>query len=187
MTTSPGNDRRLRIATSVFDLIESEVRPFLRSGGHLCSRGSAGYLSRLRQMLGGLDVGYRVTFATSDAMRLPINERVVEHVIPIKRIVIEIVDPDQADPRSNNHRAPIADGPTTSPEHLLRILDTLTQKCWVTKDEHDRLNRAGASFQRDAPEGDRWARYRKAGVAPLPLVGEATTPFETDGETDKLT
>ncbi len=151
------------------------------------SKGSAGYPSRLRQMLSGLDDGYRVTFATSDALRLPVSERVVEHVIPIKRIVIEIVDPYQADPRSNSHRGPIADGPATSPEHLLRILDTLTQKCWVTKDEHDLLNRAGASFQWDAPEGDGWARYRRARVAPVPLAGEATTPFGTDGHRNKLT
>jgi len=97
-------------------------------------------------------------------MQLPRRQRVVEHVIPMKRIVIEIVDPRQADPRSNTRNDPIAGGPATSPEHLISIYDRLLQKCWVTREEHDRLNRAGASLQWDAPDGDGWARYRRAEV-----------------------
>lgn len=102
-------------------------------------------------------------------MRLDLVERVVEHVVPMKRIVIEIVDPGQADPRSNSASRAIADGPATSPEHLIRIFDELLVKCWVTKEEHNLLNRTGRSFQWDAPGGDGWARYRAAGVVARPL------------------
>lgn len=165
MNYSSGDERRIRVAIEAFGLIQSEVRPFLASGGRLWSKGSGGYPSRLRQVLRGLDRGHEVTYATQDAMQLQRNHRVVEHVIPIKRIIIEIVDPSQADPRSNTHKAPIAGGPATSPEHLISIFDRLLQKCWVTQDEHDRLNRAGRSLQWDAPDGDGWARYRRSGVA----------------------
>lgn len=115
-------------------------------------------------MLGALDRSHEVKHATIASMRLETDQRIVEHVIPIKRIVIEIVDPSQADPRSNTRTAPIAGGPARSPEHLLALFDSLLEKCWVTPDEHDRLNRAGRSFQWDAPDGDGWARYRMAGV-----------------------
>lgn len=165
MSGSRDDERRLRVAVQAFDLIQSEVRPLLASGGRLWSKGSAAYPSRLRQMLRGLDVAHEVTFATQDAMQLPRHQRVVEHVIPVKRIIVEIVDPRQADPRSNTHDAPIAGGPATSPEHLISIFDRLLQKCWVTPEEHDRLNRAGRSLQWDAPDGDGWTRYRRAGVA----------------------
>lgn len=164
MNSSSGDDRRLRVAVQAFDLIQSEARPFLAAGGRLWSKGSGRYPSRLRQILRGLDKDHEVTYATQDAMQLPRNQRVVEHVIPIKRIIIEIVDPRQADPRSNTHQEPIAGGPATSPEHLISIFDRLLQKCWVTQDEHDRLNRAGRSLQWDAPDGDGWARYRLSGV-----------------------
>lgn len=170
MDTSRADERRARAAIAAFDLIETEVRPHLAAGGRLWSKGSAGYPSRLRQMLGTLDKGHAVTFATRGAMQLPPAERVVEHVIPFKRIIVEIVDPSQADPRSNTHLEPIAGGPATSPEHLLSIFDQLLQKCWVTKDEHDRLNRAGRSLQWDAPDGDGWSRYRLADVVAYPLA-----------------
>jgi hypothetical protein len=155
---------RLRIATGAFEFIECEVRPFLVEGGRLWSKGSRGYPRQLRQMLLGLDNSHVVTFATPDATRLDELQRRVEHVIPMKRIVIEIVDPGQADPRSNTSFDPIAGGPAISPEHLISIFDQLLVKCWVTPDEHDRLNRAGRSLQWDAPNGDGWARYRLAGV-----------------------
>ncbi|MGZ0712319.1 hypothetical protein ACWPKO_28680 (plasmid) [Coraliomargarita sp. W4R53] len=164
MRSSLDDERRMRIATETFDLIQAEVRPFLATGGRLWSKGSSGYPSRLRQMLNGLDSAHVVTFGTRDAMQLAQRQRVVEHVIPMKRIVIEIVDPSQADPRSNTRNAPIADGPATSPEHLITIFDRLLEKCWVTAEEHDRLNRAGRSFQWDAPDGDGWSRYRAAEV-----------------------
>lgn len=170
MTRSSVDERRLRIATEVHDLVDSEVRPHLAVGGNLWTKGSRGYPSRLRHMLRGLDDVHDVRFATHDAMQLDLAERVVEHVIPFKRIIVEIVDPSQADPRSNTLQEPIAGGPATSPEHLLPIFDKLVQKCWVTKDEHDRLNRAGRSFQWDAPDGDGWARYRLAGVVAYPLA-----------------
>lgn len=139
------DERRLRIAGDAYNFIESEVRPFLAAGGRLWSKGSQGYPRQLRQRLNGLDAAHQVTFATQDAMRLDRSERVVEHVVPMKRIAIELVDPRQADPRSNTTAEPIAGGPASSSEHLLLIFDQLLVKCWVTAAEHDRLNRAGPS------------------------------------------
>lgn len=170
MTTPPDDDRRIRAAIAAFDLIEMEVRPHLATGGNLWTKGSGGYPRRLRWMLRTLDDSHAVTFGTRDAMQLVPNERVIEHVIPFKRIIVEIVDPSQADPRSNTHQEPIAGGPATSPEHLLSIFDQLLEKCWVTKEEHDRLNRAGRSLQWDAPDGDGWARYRLADVVAYPVA-----------------
>lgn len=163
------DDYRLSLATQAFDLVEQEVRPFIAAGGHLWTKGSQGYPTRVRKLLEKLDVDCSVTHATADAMLLPEGTRIVEHVLPMKRIVIEIVDPAQADPRSNTHTDPIADGPATSPEHLLSIFDRLLEKCWVTKEEHDRLNRAGRSLQWDAPNGNGWLRYERAGVVPRRL------------------
>ncbi|WP_101847489.1 hypothetical protein [Zhihengliuella sp. ISTPL4] len=170
MNKSRPDGRRGRAARAAFELIETEVRPHLAAGGNLWTKGSGGYPRQLRQMLRVLDHGHRVTFATRDAMGLAPAERVIEHVIPFKRIIVEIVDPSQADPRSNTHQEPIAGGPATSPEHLLSIFDQLMRKCWVSKDEHDRLNRAGRSLQWDAPDGDGWARYRLADVVAYPLT-----------------
>lgn len=164
MSSLSDADRRLPIANEAFAFIEAEVRPFLAGGGRLWSKGSRGYPRRLRDILEKLDSAKSVTFATHDAMQLQRNQRRVEHVVPMKRIMIEIVDPREADPRSNSSTEPIAGGPATSPEHLLSIFDRLVEKCWVTADEHDRLNRAGRSFQWDAPNGDGWSRYRAAGV-----------------------
>lgn len=48
-------DRRLRIANLAYDLIESEVRPFLATGGRLWTKGSGGYPSRIRQLLRGVE------------------------------------------------------------------------------------------------------------------------------------
>ncbi len=91
-------------------------------------------------------------------------------MVPMKRIVVEIVDPSQADPRSNSVADPLAGDPAISPEHLIVIFDRLLVKSWVTADEHDRLNRTGPSFQWDAPGGDGWVRYRQAGVAAYRLT-----------------
>ena len=170
MRTPIEYDARLRIATEVFDFIEREVRPFLAAGGRLWSKGSRGYPSQLRQMLLRLDKAHVVTFATHDAMLLDSNQRQIEHVVPIKRIVIEIVDPGQADPRSNSRFDVIAGGPAMSPEDLISVFDRLLVKCWVTADEHDRLNRAGRSLQWDAPDGDGWSRYRLAAVTAYQLT-----------------
>ena len=176
MRIPTGDERRLRIARDAYEFIEGEVRPFLAAGGRLWSKGSRGYPRRLRQRLQGLDAAHPVLFATQDAMRLDRSQRIVEHVVPMKRIVIEIVDPHQADPRSNRVADPIAGGPAISPEHLILIFDQLLEKCWVTADEHDRLNRTGPSFQWDAPDGDGWSRYRQAGVAAYRLTAYGELP-----------
>lgn len=174
------DERRLRIADRAYRYIAEEVRPYLAAGGRLWTKGSAGHPRRVRQLLHGLDETHPVTYATRDAMELEPRQRIVEHVTPMKRIVIEIVDPAQADPRSNTAFAPIAGGPATSAEQLLSIFDRLLVKCWVTNEEHDRLNRAARSYQWDAPNGDGWARYRKAGVMAYPLTpgGFLATPDE---------
>lgn len=160
---------RQQIAGSAYQFIVDEVRPFLDGGGRLWTKGSQGYPRRLRQMLQPLDRGHVVTFATHDAMLIDESERVVEHVIPMKRIVIEIVDPSQSDPRSNTTLASIGGGPAGSPDELIAIFDRLLMKCWVSAGEHDRLNRSARSSQWDAPDGDGWARYRAAGVIAHPL------------------
>lgn len=170
MQIPAGDERRLRIAGEAYDFIEGEVRPFLASCGRLWSKGSRGHPRQLRQRLQGLDAAHPVTFATRDAMSLERSQRVVEHVIPTKRIAIEIVDPRQADPRSNAMAEPIVGGPASSPEHLVMIFDQLLVKCWVTAEEHDRLNRTSSSFQWDTPDGDGLARYRQAGVVAHPLT-----------------
>lgn len=164
MTDATDEARRLQIAATAYDLIEREVRPHLQAGGRLWSKGSGGYPTRLRQILSPLDDVHPVRFATDAAMQIDQRQRVVEHVIPIKRLIIELVDPGQSDPRANSHNLPIAGGPATSPEHLISIYDQLLNKCWVTAEEHARLNRAGTSMQWDAPDGDGWARYRAAAV-----------------------
>lgn len=166
-----GDARRLSIATTAYEFIEGEVRPFLAAGGRLWSKGSLGYPSRLRQMTRGLE-SVVVPFATRDAMLLPPAHREIEHVLPMKRVLVEIVDPRQSDPRSNSDPAPIAGGPATSPEHLLSIFDLLVVKCWVTTEEHKRLNRVGRSLQWDAPGGDGWERYRLAAVVAYPVSAE---------------
>jgi hypothetical protein len=172
METAIGDDRRLQIAADAYEFIDSEVRPFLAAGGRLWSKGSRGYPSRLRRMLEGLEGSHSTTFATIDAMRLDLSEREVEHVTPVKRIVIEIVDPRQADPRSNTVLEAIAGGPATSPQHLIEIFDKLLVTCWVTANEHILLNRAGRSLQWDAPDGDGWRRYEMAGVVAYPLTSD---------------
>jgi len=121
-------------------------------------------------MLLRLDKAHVVTFATHDPMLLDSSQRQIEHVVPMKRIVIEIVDPGQADPRSNSRFDAIAGGPATSPEDLIAVFDRLLVKYWVTAELHDRLNRAGRSLQWDTPDGDGWSRYRLAVVTAYRLT-----------------
>jgi hypothetical protein len=156
--------RRLRIAEKAYRFVEDEARPYLRSGGNLHTKGSGGYPAELRKLLAPLDRIAQVTHATVAAWALEKEHRCVEHVVPMKRIAVEIIDPTKADPRCNTRFDPIAGGPATSPQHLLEIFDRLVLKCWVTDEEHSRLNQAARSMQWDAPNGDGWARYARAGV-----------------------
>lgn len=168
---------RWHIAQSTYRFIEDEIRPFLAQGGNLHTKGSRGYPTRLRQMLSRLDADVPITHATAASLRLPVRDRQIEHVVPVKRIAIEIVDPSKADPRSNTSFDAIAGGPATSPEHLLKIVDQLWIKCWVTPEEHSRLNKCMPSAQWDAPNGDGWLRYRLANIVAEPL----TQPACADG------
>jgi hypothetical protein len=167
--TSQRDEFRYKVALEAFELIEQEIRPFIAEGGNLWTKGSRGYPTRMRKLLEKLDVDCPIGFATEEAMLLPVKERIVEHVLPMKRIVIEIIDPGQADPRSNTNKLPISAGPATSPTHLIEIFDILLEKCWVTKEEHERLNNAAKSMQWDAPNGNGWARYELANVIPYSL------------------
>lgn len=162
--TSRRDEFRYKVALEAFEMIEQEIRPFLAEGGQLWTKGSRGYPTRMRKLLEKLDFDCPIGYATEDALLLPVKERIVEHVLPMKRIVIEIIDPSQADPRSNTSKLPISEGPATSPKHLIEIFDFLLEKCWVTKEQHDRLNVAAKSMQWDAPDGNGWARYELANV-----------------------
>ena len=162
--TSRRDEFRYKVALEAFEIIEQEIRPFLAEGGQLWTKGSRGYPTRMRKLLEKLDVDSPVRYATEDALLLPVKERIVEHVLPMKRIVIEIIDPEQADPRSNTNNLPISVGPATSPKQLIEIFDSLLEKCWVTKEQHDRLNSAAKSMQWDAPNGNGWVRYELANV-----------------------
>ena len=170
--TSRRDDFRYKVALEAFEIIEQEIRPFLAEGGQLWTKGSRGYPTRMRKLLEKLDVDSPVSYATEDALLLPVKERIVEHVLPMKRIVIEIIDPGQADPRSNSSKLPISAGPATSPKQLIEIFDTLLEKCWVTKEQHDRLNGAAKSMQWDAPNGNGWVRYELANVIAYPLESD---------------
>lgn len=167
--TARMSERRLAIAEAAYRLVENEARPHLARGGNLHTKGSGAYPAKLRTLLSPLDRAIPVTYATEAALAIDIKRRCVEHVLPLKRIAVEIIDPSKADPRLNTLFAPLAGGPATSPEHLLEIFDALILKCWVTPEEHTRLNQAGESLQWDAPDGDGWERYRRANVVALRL------------------
>jgi len=42
-------------------------------------------------MLSGLDSAHLASFGTPAAMRLPASDRELEHVVPVKRIIIETI------------------------------------------------------------------------------------------------
>jgi len=162
-------DRRMQIAERAYRFIEDEVRPHLRRGGNLHTKGSNGYPGKLRRMLAGLDKT-PPTHVSLAAKAADLENCQIEHVIPWKRIIVELVDPAACDDRINTSKQPIAGGPASSPQQLLHIFDQLAkEKCWVTKDEHRRLNTVIPSSQWDAPDGDGWKRYGLAGIEVIPL------------------
>jgi len=151
-------------ALEAWEAIVLPARAHLAAGGNLHTKGSGGWPKRLRTYLDRVDRLVPFTLASDAAMALPVAERIREHVMPMKRIAIEIIDPSACDPRANTRRDAIAGGPARDAQHMEEIALRLIRKAWVTREEHRRLNLAGASFQWDAPDGDGLERYRRAGV-----------------------
>lgn len=164
MSIQSDSERRRRIARIAFALIEDEVRPFLAPRRSLVVQGFERLPSSApsdASTAGQCSHGH-LRNTVRDAARARSTSR--RACRPDEANSGRDRRPRQADPRSNTDITPIAGGPATSPEHVLSIFDRLLVKCWVTPDEHVRLNRAGRSFQWDAPDGDGWSRYRQAAV-----------------------
>ncbi|MXU65912.1 hypothetical protein [Oceanomicrobium pacificus] len=141
-----------------------EGRAIVASGGRLFSKGSNRVPTRLRQaFIARIDREIAVTLTSQAARQADTADVVVEHVIPIKRIVIEVIAPEAHDPRTGG-RAMTRLGPARDLAHAERIAREMLTKAYVTRAEHDRLNIASQSFQWDAPAGDGMARYRVAGI-----------------------
>ncbi len=82
------HDPRMGVAITAWQWIEQNVRPHLAAGGGLHSKGSNGLPAEFRRrFLSRLESG-EVRFATPSALALPVGERKVEHVVPMKRIAI---------------------------------------------------------------------------------------------------
>ena len=154
----------MKPAQHIFDFIVNVARPHIEKGGKLHSKGSAGIPSKMRQLLKPLDNKVPVSLTTDAAANLPRTERKIEHLVPLKRIAIELIDPSHADPRCNTSFDPIAGGPANSSADVDRIFKKLCKKVYVTKEEHQRLNTVAPSLQWDAPNGDGLARYKLAGI-----------------------
>lgn len=159
-----------RIAQEAWLYIETVARPFVLAGGRLWTKtlGFSGTnpASRLRRMLQPLDQLTPATFTTVAAMEPgAVLER--EHVMPLKRIAIEMIDPMQGDPRCRSDRVLI--GRAESPEDVLRIYRELAVISVVTKAEHAKLNSAHPSSKWDAWEGDWRQRYARAGIEVIPI------------------
>ena len=162
-------DRR-RAALAAMRFIETRARPHLAAGKPLHTKGSDGLPTLFREKyFPPLVHDGRVRFATPSALARPEDERIVEHVWPVKWIFIELTDPGAHDPRSGPRRTEVL-GPAADPDHLLAIVDRFLIPCWVSPAEHHVLDTAGPATRWSAPGGDGWARYRAAGIAtPRPL------------------
>ena len=141
-----------------------EGRDILAKGGRLYSQGSNGVPSRLRRyLLSDVDKDVPVTLTTASARCASPSDLVIEHIVPMKRIAIEIIDPEAHDPRTGGN-SPQTLGPARNIDHAREIAATMIEKAYVTREEHSRLNAQSASYQWDAPGGDGHARYRGAGI-----------------------
>lgn len=141
-----------------------EGRSIVASGGRLHSKGSNRVPARLRQaLITRIDRRVAVTLTSEAARNADPADVVVEHVIPIKRIAIEIIAPEAHDPRTGG-RAKTTLGPARDLAHAEQIAGKMLIKAYVTRAEHDRLNTASRSFQWDAPAGNGMARYQAAGI-----------------------
>lgn len=141
-----------------------EGRALLAAGGRLYTKGSQGIPQRLRSVfLQRIDATIPVTLATQAGREASDHEIAIEHLVPMKRIAIEIIDPSAHDPRTGGANVELL-GPAVDIEHAEEIARKLIVKARVTKEEHARLNTAYPSFQWDAPAADGRARYRAAGI-----------------------
>lgn len=139
-------------------------RAILASGGSLHSKGSQAIPSRLRQVfLQPIDATIPIKLTTKAAKEADPEDVVVEHLVPMKRVAIEIIDPTAHDPRTGGKNADVV-GPAIDIKHAEEIARKLITKALVTKEEHAKLNLAHPSFQWDAPAGDGLARYQAAGI-----------------------
>jgi hypothetical protein len=140
-----------------------EGRQILTSGGTLFSKGSNKVPSRLRKcFLDRIDKSIPITFE-SRAAREPGAKTHIEHMVPMKRVAIEIIDPSGHDPRTVDGGAEGL-GPARNLEHAEEIARKLIVKAFVTEDEHKQLNRSGRSQQWDTAKGDPMKRYRDCGI-----------------------
>jgi hypothetical protein len=169
--TTPLSDEKARaIAEKAWRYIEDVARPFVRAGGRLATK-TPGFhgvhpTTKLRKMLRRYDATFPPTYTTRAAM-MPGAELEREHALPVKRIIIEMIDPQQGDHRCNSNRTLI--GAAQSPEDVLRIYRELIVIVVVTKEEHDRLGKAHRSARYDAIDGDWRKRYAAAGIEVFPL------------------
>ena len=142
-----------------------EGRARIAEGFHMHTKGSGGVPRRLRsELLDKIEKRVKPKYISEGAVADPAANREREHVIPMKRIAIEIIDPEAHDPRSGGGPAKLL-GPARDLEHAIEIAREMLVVALVTKDEHRRINKHGGSMQWDAPGGDGLDRYSKAGVA----------------------
>lgn len=89
-------------------------RAIIDAGGRLYSKGSKGISRRLRvAFLDNIDATIPATLTSLAAKTAPAEQVVIEHLIPMKRIAIEIIDPAGHDPRTGGD-APETIGPPFS-------------------------------------------------------------------------
>jgi len=169
--TKPLNDEKAReIAEKAWRYIEDVARPYVQSGGRLWTT-TPGFhgvrpTSELRKMLRRYDATFPSSYTTAAAM-VPGAKLEREHALPVKRIIIEMIDPLQGDPRCNSNRVLV--GAAQGPEDVLRIYRELAVIVKVTKDEHDRLAEAHNSARYDALDGDWKKRYAAAKIEVFPI------------------
>ncbi|WP_420380875.1 hypothetical protein [Marivita sp.] len=85
-----------------------EGRALLAGGGRLHTKGSHGIPQRLRSIfLKRIDAAIPVSLTTQAAIEAPSEETAIEHLVPMKRIAIVIIDPAAHDPRTGGSDAEI--------------------------------------------------------------------------------
>jgi hypothetical protein len=173
-TTSIRDEKAKEVAEEAWQYIEEVARPFVRAGGKLATKTPSFYgvqpTTELREILKPYDQTFAPVYATKAAM-LPDATLRREHALPVKRIIIELIDPMQGDIRCNSNRVLV--GAAEGPDDVPRIYRELIVITKVTVEEHTRLDRAHKSARYDAMDGDWCKRYALAGVEVFPLTEKA--------------